>query len=203
MTCDFKPVPCRSVKGRCAILDVETTGLNPKISEVLQLAIVDSVDGGVVLNDFYDVHSEEWPEAQAVNRITKEMVRGLPFLKDEAAEVSEILAKFDVIAGYNICFDLQFLRNAGVRIPRVPIVDLMVDYSEMKGEYVLKRWKLSQACAWAGCELLKAHDAVTDSLATLALYNKLREDFRCRHATDTTTICTLPIFTGNTGHHSL
>lgn len=176
MSCDFKPVPCRSVKGRCAILDVETTGLNPKISEVLQLAIVDSVDGGVVLNDFYDVHSDEWPEAQAVNRITKEMVRGLPFLKDEAAEVSEILAKFDVIAGYNICFDLQFLRNAGVRIPRVPIVDLMVDYSELRGEYVLKRWKLSQACAWAGCELLKAHDAVTDSLATLALYNKLRDD---------------------------
>lgn len=172
----YKAVPCRSVRGRAAILDVETTGLNPRVSEVLQLAIVDSNDGGVVLNDFYDVSVDSWPEAQAVNKITKEMVRGLPFLKDEAMEVSEILANFDVIVGYNITFDLEFLKNAGVKIPRVPIVDLMVDFSEMKGEYVLKRWKLSQACAWAGCELLKAHDAVTDSMATLALYNKLRED---------------------------
>lgn len=172
----FKAVPCRSVRGRAAIIDVETTGLNPKISEVLQLAIIDSVDGGVVLNEFYDVTADSWPEAQAVNRITKPMVMGRPYLSDDAAEVSEILGKFDIIAGYNVCFDLEFLKNAGVKIPRVPIVDLMVDFSEMKGEYVLKRWKLSQACAWAGCELLKAHDAVTDSMATLALYNKLRDE---------------------------
>ena len=171
----YKAVPCRSVRGRAAVIDIETTGLNPRISEVLQLAIIDGNDGGVVLNDFYDVNAESWPEAQAVNRITKQMVDGFPHLADEAAEVSEILAKFDVIVGYNITFDLEFLKNAGVKIPRVPIVDLMVDFSEMKGEYVLKRWKLSQACAWAGCELLKAHDAVTDSMATLALYNKLRD----------------------------
>ena len=104
------------------------------------------------------------------------MVEGLPFLSEEADKISEILEEFDVIAGYNVGFDLEFLKRAGVKIPRIPIVDLMQDFSEYKGEYVLKRWKLSYACAWAGCELLKAHDAVTDSLATLALYNKLKEE---------------------------
>lgn len=53
-----KAVPCRSVKGRAAVIDVETTGLNPKVSEVLQLAIIDGDDGSVVLNEFFDVHSD-------------------------------------------------------------------------------------------------------------------------------------------------
>lgn len=49
-------VPCKSVCGRVAVIDTETTGLNPKISEVLQLAIIDGNDGSVVMNEFFDVH---------------------------------------------------------------------------------------------------------------------------------------------------
>lgn len=106
------------------------------------------------------------------------MVEGLPFLSEEADKISEILEEFDVIAGYNVGFDLEFLKHAGVKIPRIPIVDLMQDYSEFKGEKVLKRWKLSEACDWAGVELFKAHDAVYDCQATLKLYRKLREVMR-------------------------
>lgn len=168
--------PVRSVIGRVAIIDVETTGLNPSVSEVLQLAIVDG-EGDLIANRFYDSTYDEWPEAEAVNGISKDMVAGLPFLSDpeEAAEVTQILGEFDIIAGYNVGFDLEFLRKAGVKIPRVPIVDLMRDYSEYKKEYVLKRWKLSEACDWAGCDILRPHDAVCDCQATLALYRKLKE----------------------------
>lgn len=49
-------VPCKSVRGRVAVIDTETTGLNPKISEVLQLAIIDGDDGTVAYNEFFDVH---------------------------------------------------------------------------------------------------------------------------------------------------
>ena len=58
MSSNHRCVPCRSVVGRAAIIDVETTGLNPKVSEVLQLAIIDGDDGSVVLNEFFDVHSD-------------------------------------------------------------------------------------------------------------------------------------------------
>lgn len=53
---DWMTVPCRSVRGRVAVIDTETTGLNPRISEVLQLAIIDGEDGSVVMNEFFDVH---------------------------------------------------------------------------------------------------------------------------------------------------
>lgn len=91
------------------------------------------------------------------------MVSGLPYLSEKAAEVSEILADFDIIAGYNVGFDIEFLKRAGVKVPRVAYVDLMQDFSEYQNEKVLKRWKLSEACAWAGADLFKAHDAVYDA----------------------------------------
>lgn len=166
-------VPVSSVKGKVAVFDVETTGLNPKISEVLQLAIVDQ--DGVVLNEFYDVHTDSWPEAEAVNGISKKMVDGYPYLSEEADKVSQILARYDVLAGYNISFDIEFLKRAGVRFPRAAIVDLMQDFSIFKDTYVLKKWKLSEAASWAGHDMMKKHDAVYDSQATLALFDKMQE----------------------------
>lgn len=170
-------VPVKSVRGKVAVFDIETTGLNPKISEVLQLAIVD--EDGVVLNDFYDVHIDSWPEAEAINGISKKMVDGYPYLSEEADKISKILAGYDVLAGYNISFDIEFLKRAGVKIPRIAIVDLMQDFSIFKNEFVLKRWKLSEAAAWAGHNMMKQHDAVYDSQATLALFNKMQEVLRC------------------------
>lgn len=169
-------VPCYCAADHAAIIDVETTGLNAKICDVLQLAIVDGDTGDVVLNRFYDSRYNDWPEAQAVNGITKEMVRGCEFFREDAKEVSEILRGYRAIVGYNVGFDIACLRYAGVEIPKVPVVDLMRDYSEFQQAYVLKKWKLSEACAWAGTELFKAHDAVYDSLATRSLYLKLREE---------------------------
>lgn len=167
--------PCCYPSGRAAIVDVETTGLNPRVCDVLQIAIVDGDTGDVVANRFYDSRLSSWPEAEAVNGITKEMVRGKPMLREEAEMISGILGDFGAIVGYNVGFDLACLKNAGVEIPKVPVVDLMRDFSEYKAEYVLKKHKLSAACAWAGVELFKAHDAVYDSLATRSLYLKLRE----------------------------
>lgn len=169
-------VPCYCAADHAAIIDVETTGLNPKICDVLQLAIVDGDTGDVVINRFYDSVQESWPEAQAVNGISKDMVRDHLHLCQDAAEVSEILGGYRAIVGYNVGFDIACLKRAGVKIPKVPIVDLMRDYSEYQQAYVLKKWKLSEACAWAGTELFKAHDAVYDSLATRSLYLKLREE---------------------------
>lgn len=171
-------VPLRWIRKceRVAVLDVETTGLNPAIADVLQLAIVDQ-DGNVVLNSFYDSKFESWPEAEAVNGITKGMVRGFPMLRDEADEVSGILSGFDAIVGYNVGFDLKCLLAAGVRIPQgTAIVDLMDDFSQYRNVRELKRWKLSEAASWADHDMMKAHDAVYDSLAALAVLRKLQEE---------------------------
>ena len=62
------------------------------------------------------------------------MVDGLPFISEKAAEISDILVDFDIIAGYNVSFDIEFLKRAGIKIPRVALVDLMQDFSEYQNE---------------------------------------------------------------------
>lgn len=168
--------PCTSIFGNAAVIDIETTGLNPDFDDILQVAVVEARTRAVVCNYFYGSDRDSWPEAQAVNGISPEMVRDYPKASEFPDEISKALEGFDAIIGYNIGFDLKFLRRAGVKIPKVPVVDLMLDFSEFRQEYVLKRHKLSEACAWAGVSLFKAHDAVYDAQATAALFVRLQEE---------------------------
>lgn len=151
---------------RVYFLDVETTGLNPDVSDVLQCAIIDG-NGEVRLNKFYDSWLMNWPEAELIHGITKESVEGLPCFEQEADEVTRILADANVIAGYNVSFDLAFLEAGGVVLPRCQFVDVMTDYSRHQQVYVLKRHSLRTACRQINYDLICAHDALDDSVATL------------------------------------
>lgn len=149
-------------------VDVETTGLNPEVSEILQCAIVNG-NGERLLNKFYDSWYLQWPEAEAVNHITKEAVEGLPVFEQEAFEVTKILADAKVIAGYNVRFDVGFLEAGGVSIPRCQIVDIMADFSHHVAEYIIKRQSLASACRRISYDNLNPHDALDDCTATLAV----------------------------------
>lgn len=151
---------------RVLVLDVETTGLNPDIADVLQCAVVDG-DGNLVHNRFYGSVYRSWPEAYVVNRISPEMVEGLPLLRDCAAEVSEAIAGARTIMGYNLAFDLSMLEAAGVAVPRCCLVDVMADWARMRQQYVLRRWSLTSAASHIGLYTVNEHDALDDSLRTL------------------------------------
>jgi DNA polymerase III alpha subunit (gram-positive type) len=161
------------------ILDVETTGLNPDVGDILQCAIVDG-NGDVLHNKFYDSWLMDWPEAYAVNRISKEMVDGLPCFEQECWEVTAILSKAKVIMGYNVTFDIGFLQAGGVRLPNdVQIVDVMQAYSEWANVMVLRRFSLSNAAKFIGLVRVNEHDALDDSQATLEIARFLQENARC------------------------
>lgn len=66
--------PCTSVFGYAAVIDIETTGLNPDVDDILQVAIVEAWSGGLVCNRFFSSDRGSWPEAQKVNGISPEMV---------------------------------------------------------------------------------------------------------------------------------
>jgi DNA polymerase-3 subunit epsilon len=95
------------------VFDTETTGTNPRIDRIIEIACVKvSPDG----------RREEWvrrfnpgvripPASTAVHRIRDEDVAGLPRFADTAAELAAFLEGSD-LAGYNMTgFDLPVLRN--------------------------------------------------------------------------------------------
>lgn len=85
-------------------VDVETTGLNVLVDDVLQAAIVE-YDGDVRLNQFCGSSKPDWRQAQQIHGITPEMVNGLPRLCECPDVVSDALIDVDVIVGYNLAFD--------------------------------------------------------------------------------------------------
>jgi len=95
------------------VFDTETTGTNPRIDRIVEIACV---------KVYPDGRQEQWvrrfdpgiripPASTAVHRITDRDVAGLPKFSDSARELADFLEGCD-LAGYNMTgFDLPVLRN--------------------------------------------------------------------------------------------
>ena len=175
---------------RVIVIDTETTGFQPGVDELLQVAIIDG--GGKTLFDSYirPEWAESWKDAQKVNGIAPETVRHAPTIWQVLPRIQEILDDADVIVGYNTQFDYSMLACAGCRFdglykdePTLELVDVMELFAPIYGEWneYYGNWKwqsLSTAAAHYGYDWgdTCAHDALADCKATLYVWDKIREE---------------------------
>lgn len=156
-------------------LDCETTGLSSK-DEILQLSIVNGA-GEVLFNEYIRPQKvTEWPEAERIHGISPDMVANKPTIEVYREQISEIMAKAGLIIGYNVFFDLDFLRHAGIERPKsIPVFDVMTEFAEIYGEWSDYfhdyRWQKLYVCAdYFGYEGSSFHDSLEDVRATLYCY---------------------------------
>ena len=162
-------------------IDVETTGLcADRGDEILQLGIVDAAGATLLSGYVRPTHRKTWPAAQRVHGITPETVRGAPAMGDLLPKVDAALSRAELLVGYNLPFDMGFMRAAGARIPRCPRFDVMREFAPVVGS----RRRSSGAYAWvplATCARhysvrLHAHDAFADACATMLCFQRMLED---------------------------
>lgn len=161
------------------VFDVETTGLDPKEDEILQLSIINGQDEVLYNSYFRPIHRISWTEAQRVNGITPEMVQNSPTIEDEKEKIQSIFDSADELIAYNGSFDMKFLAAAGIKMPDVPYADVMLDFAEVYGEWNdyfqgYKWQKLSTCAKYYGYEF-SAHDSLEDVKATLFAYQRMKE----------------------------
>lgn len=98
-------------------LDLETTGTSTRVDRVVQIGLV---------KVYPDGRESEWktyvnptiaipPEATDIHHITDEMVKDAPTFRDLAPALARGFAGCD-FAGYNVGFDLRFLRAEFARV---------------------------------------------------------------------------------------
>jgi len=163
---------------RFAVLDVETSGLDPRRDRVLQIAIVTCLGDGTVRDRWSSYVRPRWPYRvgpTAVHGITRSMVRKAPRFAEVADEVSPRL-RATVLVGHNIAFDWAFLeregRRARVELP-TPARLCTLELSRAADPKRELRHRLVDVAERAGLMLDHPHDALADAEATAAALPRL------------------------------
>lgn len=111
---------CRIDRAPIAVLDVETTGLDPAYGDrVIEVAVL-ARGGGAAPRTFSTLIDPERPlddEASAISGITAEMLAGQPTFAAVAPALEELLAH-RVLVAHNAPFDLGFLEEEFARAAR-------------------------------------------------------------------------------------
>lgn len=170
--------PCR-IRG----VDLETTGLDSDCDEILQIAIVDGREEPL-LNEFVKpARHSSWPSAQKLTGISpSDVADKLPF-EHHKRRIAEVLRDAELLVGYNLRFDLGFLRAAGIDLPKCRCFDVMREYAlvaRVRGRDGRYLWRpLHERARNYGVELAP-HDALSDICATMQCFERmLRDDGTC------------------------
>lgn len=158
---------------RFAVIDIETSGLDPARNKILQIAVVTADASGTVLEEWCSyVKPPRWPFAgvgpRTVHGITRRTLRNAPVPADALRELgNQITGK--VVTAHNAEFDLGFIRHhaarLGIALPDCPTVCTLT-LSRSLDPAARQSHRLADVCRRYGVVLERAHDALADARAT-------------------------------------
>jgi ATP-dependent DNA helicase DinG len=152
---------------RHVFLDLETTGLDPRTDEVIELGAL-FFEHGQEVHRIARLYSASRPLPITIRRLTgidDAMLAGKPRFGGDLAELREALAGWTVVA-HNAPFEKGFLPELLGPI-RAPVLDSCELLHYLHPE--LQSHSLESLLRWAGHAPRTAHRVVTDCLATHAV----------------------------------
>jgi len=157
-----------------AVIDVETTGLEPDWGHrVCEVAVV-VWRGGREVDSFWSLvnpHRSIEPSAALINRLTDEMLRDAPPMETILPHLRKMLAG-RVLVAYNASFDVGFLRQeyrqVGEELPPFRIIDVMALAKRLLPQ--LGRYPLVRVVEAFGLSFATSHRAMADVEATSAVF---------------------------------
>lgn len=154
-----------------AVVDVETTGLNPSIDRVIEVAVVRCAPDGTVTDEWSTlVDPGRDPGATHIHGITAEDLAGAPTF---AAIAPELVARLDgaMVCAHNLSFDEAFLSaelaRVGMALPETPSLCTLELARAVLSEQ--RRHTLAACAAELGVAHEGAHRALADSRVTVAV----------------------------------
>ena len=161
-------------------LDLETTGLDPKVDKIIEIGAV-RVKNGEIVDTFQSFVNP--------GRMLSEKVIELTGISDadlrNAPSIEEVLPRFlefsqdACFLGHSVLFDYSFMKKAVVNLDgKNKYEKVGIDTLKIARKYLasLESRRLSYLCAYYQIEQ-KAHRALEDAVATHKLYLKLAENF--------------------------
>jgi DNA polymerase III epsilon subunit family exonuclease len=181
------------------VVDLETTGLNAALDNIVEIAAVKMVNGEIV---------DEWStmvnpgiyvpaECTQISGITTEMLEGSPVFADVVDDYLKILGTDSVFVAHNVDFDRTFLNKKleGLQRPLMNNPYLCTFKLAKVVHPNLSKYGLGSLTTTFGIDLPQAHRALHDARATaqlLAKFLKILQNGGLRHVKDIPQIQNLP-----------
>ena len=160
------------------VLDLETTGLQPARDEIVEMAAIRATGSTIVDTFSCLVQCEHClPESIVqLTGITEAMLREQGIPQRQAVQQLVAFLGEDPLVGYNIGFDMEFLRAACEQLHISPPVNRCVDVLGLARRKVfgVKDYKLTTLAEHFSLPLQDPHRAREDCERILALYCKLK-----------------------------
>jgi DNA polymerase III epsilon subunit family exonuclease len=159
-----------------AVVDFETTGIDPETDRVIQVAAIVINGEGEIVESFDTVVRPENPAqythgAEHVHGISVEQVaKGMPLR--EALEKVWTISKGNVFTAHNAMFDINFLHAESARVGLENKIDTYVDtlaLARRTDQDRTRKHSLHALCEHYGIDHENAHEAKSDATATAEL----------------------------------
>jgi DNA polymerase III epsilon subunit family exonuclease len=159
-------------------LDVETTGLDPSIDRIIELALVPfNMPNAMPYCQLFSIDEPLPREITNITGISDEMLKGKPTFKESVNQFLPLLEKASFVVAYNAKFDRPFLESELARLdmvlPDIDFVDPYIFICEL--DRYKKGKKLFDAAKRWGVNLDNAHRAMADAEAAGKLMLKLAD----------------------------
>ncbi|MEZ4851911.1 MAG: exonuclease domain-containing protein [Bacteroidia bacterium] len=168
------------------IIDVETTGGDPRKDRITEIAIY-RYDGNEVIESFVSLINPEMPIPDFITRITgidNDMVREAPRFYEIARKVVEI-TEDSIFVAHNARFDYSFIqkefRRLGYRFSRKQLCTIKYSQKVFPG---MRSYSLSKLCKSLEIKGEGWHRAEADVRATLDLFKKLQAEEQLNNEED-------------------
>jgi DNA polymerase III epsilon subunit family exonuclease len=166
-----------------AVVDCETTGVNPETDRILQLAAIVVNGEGEIVQTFDTVVKPESPAdythgAEHIHGISEEQVaQGMP-LREALQKLWEI-SDGNFFTAHNAQFDIGFIHAESKRVGLERQVETYIDtlaLSRKTDAEKERKHSLDALCEHYGIERDRAHEAKSDATATAQLLIHLMHD---------------------------
>lgn len=162
------------------VVDIETNGLFSGRCEILEISAVRFADG-----EKTGAYSTLIKPTRKIDRfitrltgITDEMAAGGIDI-GEALDGFTHFIKDDIIVGYNVNFDINFLYDSLTEHRNMPLSNDWLDVLRLTRKYLpqLENHKQTTVAQYLGIDIRGAHRAEKDCLICSAVYERLRTRF--------------------------
>lgn len=160
------------------ILDIETTGLEPSLKEIIEIGAI-KTDGNVAKDVFTTLIKPVCPIPHEIERLTgisQEMVEGKPAVKQALSDFLDFAGN-SVIVAHNSDFDMGFIKHHSLKELQREIKNRIICTVKVARAAVpgIKNYKLHTVAEHLGIPVQNRHRAMGDCEITYHVWNKLME----------------------------